>query len=95
MLEAIANKILYYFFLLKTVTGIDSLDFTQRCVPLIFTIGSSFRALSTHFEPLYTNMYLIGPSDGTVSHHMLKLEIYGTTSVIPDSTSLVGALSKM
>ncbi len=32
------------------------------------------------FEPLYTNMYLIGPSDGAVSHYPLRLEIYGKTS---------------
>ncbi len=35
---------------------------------MLFTIQSSVHALPTRFEPLYVSMYLIGPSDGTVSH---------------------------
>ncbi len=48
---------------------------------MIFTVESSFHALLTRYELLYTNMYLIGPSDGAVSHYALRLEIYGTTFV--------------
>ncbi len=48
---------------------------------MLFTIASSFYVLSTSFEPLYTNMYLIGPTDGTVSCYMLRLEICGATSI--------------
>ncbi len=49
---------------------------------MLFSIESSFHALSTCFEPLYMNMYLIGRSNDTVSRYVLRLEIYGTTSVI-------------
>ncbi len=48
---------------------------------MLFTVESLFHALLTHFEPLYTNMYLIGPSDSVVLCYMLRLEIYGVTSV--------------
>ncbi len=48
---------------------------------MLFTIETSFNALSTHFEPLYTNLFLASPSDGAVSHYTLQLEIYGTTTV--------------
>ncbi len=46
-----------------------------------FTIERAFHSLSTRFEPPYTNIYIIGPSDGAVSHYTLGLEIYGATSV--------------
>ncbi len=46
-----------------------------------FTIKSSFCTLLPHFEPLYMNMYLIGLSDGAVSHYALRFEIYRATSV--------------
>ncbi len=48
---------------------------------MLFTVESSFHAFSTHFEPLYTNMYLIGGSDGAVLHSTLGLEIYEATYV--------------
>ncbi len=64
---------------------VDDLDFTRRAVSnnMLFAIviDSLFYALSTHFEPLYTNIYLIGPSDGAVSWYTFRLEIYGATSV--------------
>ncbi len=46
---------------------------------MLFTIESSFHTLLTHFEPLYANKYLKGPSDGAVSLYAFKLEINGVT----------------
>ncbi len=34
---------------------------------MLFNIETLYHALSTHFEPLYTIMYHIDPSDGAVS----------------------------
>ncbi len=83
MSVAIANKIFYSLFSLKIVTGVDDLDFMRQDVSLtLFTTESSFHALSTRFEPLYTNMYLIGPSDGAVSRYTLIFKIDRATSVI-------------
>ncbi len=48
---------------------------------MLFTIESSFHTLSTHFEPVYMNMYLIGPLDGAVLHYMLRPKINGGTYV--------------
>ncbi len=82
MLVAIRLKNFNHLFPLKIATEVDVLDFTQRDVSrMLFTIESSFCALSTCFEPLYTNMYLIGPSDGAVSRYALRLKIYEATSV--------------
>ncbi len=89
MLVAIANKIFSHFFPLQIVTRANDLDFTRRAVSrMLFTIKSSFHALSTCFEPLYTNMYLIGPSDGAMSPYALRLEIYAATFVY--SANMVG-----
>ncbi len=75
-------NVFVHFFPFKIVIAVDKLDFMRWAVSCtLFTSESSFRALSTRFEPLYTNMYLIGPSDGAVSHYALKLEIYRATSV--------------
>ncbi len=49
---------------------------------MLFTIESSVYTLSTHFEPLYTDMYLIGPLDSAVSRYMLKLEIHVAISAL-------------
>ncbi len=57
------------------VTEVDDIDFMQRAASrMLFIIESSFCTLLTHFEPLYTNMYLIGPSDGAMH---LGLEVMG------------------
>ncbi len=48
---------------------------------MLFTVESSVHTLSIHFEPLYMNMYFIGPSNGAVLHYTLRLEIYGATFV--------------
>ncbi len=48
---------------------------------MLFTTESSFCAFLTCFELLYTNMYIIGPSDVAVLCYMSKLEIYGETFV--------------
>ncbi len=49
---------------------------------LIDSLCDLSHALSTRFEPLYTNMYHKGTSDGAVSRYPLRLEIYGTISVL-------------
>ncbi len=43
--------------------------------------GRLVHTLSTHFQPLYTNIYHIGPSDGAVSHYALRLKSYRATSI--------------
>ncbi len=53
---------------------------------MLFIIESSFRVLSTRFEPLYMNMYHIGLSDGAVSPYALRLKIYGATFVVKQNT---------
>ncbi len=81
MLVTTANKIFESLFPLKIVAGVVDVDFTQQAASrILFAIESSVCILSTNFEPLYTNMYLIGPSDGTGWRYALKLEIYGVTS---------------
>ncbi len=61
-----------HFFLLKIVTRVNNLDFTRQAISrVLITRESSFHVLLTRFEPLYTSMYLIGLSDGTVSRRML------------------------
>ncbi len=74
--------------LMPSLLFVEKCDRDQRsklyamgCISYAIHHRSSFRTLSTRFEPLYTNMYLISPSDGTVSHYTCKLEIYGATSV--------------
>ncbi len=47
----------------------------------LFNAESLSHAFSTHFEPLYTNIYHVGPSDGAVLRYVLRLKIYGATSV--------------
>ncbi len=55
---------------------------TIRAVPrMLFNKESLSYTLSTRFEPLYTNMYHVGPSDGAVSRYALRFKIYGTISV--------------
>ncbi len=69
--------------------GLDNLDFMWRVVSRMqLNIMCLFGTLLTYFEPLYMNIYLIGPSDGTVSHYVLGLEIYGPTSVWGNPTFL-------
>ncbi len=48
---------------------------------MLFTTESSFHALLTRVELLYTNMHPVGLLDGAVSHYTFRLEIYGTTSI--------------
>ncbi len=48
---------------------------------MLLNIVSLSHTLSTRFEPLYTDMYHIGPSDGTVSCYILTLKMYDTISV--------------
>ncbi len=48
----------------------------------LFNIEGLSHTLLTHFEPLYMNMYHIGPLDGTVSRYTLRLKIYGATSIL-------------
>ncbi len=52
--------------------------------PTLFNVKSLSCTLLTRFEPLYTNIYHMGPTDGAVSHYILRLEIYGATSVRPN-----------
>ncbi len=47
----------------------------------LLNVESLSRALPAYFEPLYTNMYHVGPSDGAVLRHTLRLEIYEVVSV--------------
>ncbi len=56
---------------------------------MIFSIESSFCALSTRFEPLYTNIYLTELINGAVSPYEFRLKIYGATSVQLSSVKLV------
>ncbi len=44
-------------------------------------VESSVCSLLTRFEPLYTIMYLIGPSNGTVLLHALRLDTCRAASV--------------
>ncbi len=77
------RKCVFTFFPLKIATRVDDLDFTQQAVShMLFITESSFNALSTHFEPLYTHMYLVGPSNGTVLLYTPRLKIYWPTSVV-------------
>ncbi len=55
---------------------------------MLFIIDSLFCTLLTHFEPLYTNMYLIGPSYDAVLRYKLRLEVYGATFVREGSEEL-------
>ncbi len=59
----------------------------SQCYTL-FNIEKLSCALSTRFEPLYTNMYHIDPSDGAVLRYALTLKIYGVTSVYRSQMSL-------
>ncbi len=47
----------------------------------LFNIESFYCTPSSHFVPLYINMYHTGPSDDVVPHFTLRLKIYGVTSV--------------
>ncbi len=42
----------------------------------MFNVESLSYTLSSHFEPLYVNMYNIGLLDDAVSHYMLRLKIH-------------------
>ncbi len=48
---------------------------------MLFNIESFSHTLLIYFEPFYTNMYHVSPSDGAVLHYTLGLEIYGATYV--------------
>ncbi len=60
--------------LLKIVIEVDDQDFMWRAAVsrTLFKTGSTFHALLTRFEILYTNMYLIGPSDDAASGYTLE-----------------------
>ncbi len=63
----------------------------QRAIfGMLFTIKNLFHTLSPCFEPLYTNKYLTGLLDSTVSHYTLRLEIHVATFV--NSIVMVGSL---
>ncbi len=47
----------------------------------LFNVACLSHTLSTRFEPLYTNMYHMGPPDSTVLRYVLWLEIFGATFV--------------
>ncbi len=50
---------------------------------MLFTLESSFHTLLTSFEQLYTNMYLIGLSDGAVSAlHTHARNLWGNLCMI-------------
>ncbi len=49
------------------------LDSNNRSHHMQFNIQGLSPTLSTHFEPLYTNMYHIGPSDGAVSRYSVRV----------------------
>ncbi len=41
-------------------------------ISMLFTIESLFRTLSTCFEPLYTNMHVIDPSEGAALYYAMR-----------------------
>ncbi len=47
----------------------------------LFNVGSLFRTFSTRFEPPYSITYHMGLSHGAVPRDVLRLKIYGATSV--------------
>ncbi len=51
------------------------------CISYTIQSVGLFHDILTRFEPLYTNMSHIRPSDGTVSRYTHRFEIYGATFV--------------
>ncbi len=58
---------------------------TRAISHTLFNVEGLSCTLSTRFEPLYMNMYYIGPSDGAMSLYVLRLEIYRATSISTNS----------
>ncbi len=62
---------------------------TRAVRGLLFHVECFFHSLLTRFEPLYTNTFHIGPSDGTVSRYTLGLKIYAATSSVEKKTNIL------